>query len=164
MLSMLLTKDDFRLKAENFDLSRGENILRIISGAFMFPHFYGKFADITTLTLKAPTIAFFEKAGMVPGVFWVYLAAVSEFAAGLFLLLGLCTRYAALGTAAILGVAVYSLQVVRGFNGWTWNTGGYEYPVFWALVCVAIAIEEFKRVYAVTPKVSRPVGTVDQTA
>jgi len=33
--------------------------------------------------------------------------------------------------------------VVKGF-GWTWNTGGYEYPVFWGLVCIAIAIEEWK--------------------
>ena len=29
--------------------------------------------------------------------------------------------------------------MVKGF-GWTWNTGGYEYPVFWGLACVAIAI------------------------
>jgi len=64
-----------------------------------------------------------------------------------FLVLGLCTRYAALGAAAILGLAVYALQVVKGF-GWTWNTGGYEYPVFWAIVCLAIAMEEFKRVNA----------------
>jgi putative oxidoreductase len=66
--------------------------------------------------------------------------------------LGLCTRFAALGAAAILGMAVYALQVVKGFQGWTWNTGGYEYPVFWALVCTAIAIEEFKRVSATAAK------------
>ncbi|HTO46593.1 MAG TPA: hypothetical protein VML91_03050 [Burkholderiales bacterium] len=53
-------------------------------------------------------------------------------------MLGLCTRYAALGA-----VAVYALQVVKGF-GWTWNTGGYEYPVIWGLVCIAIAIEEWR--------------------
>jgi putative oxidoreductase len=143
-----LTKDDFRIKAENFDLTKGENILRIIAGAFMFPHVAGKFAAISTLTLKAGTIGFFAQAGMTPGAFWVYLAAAAEFTAGIFLVLGLCTRFAALGAAAILGVAAYALQVVKGFQGWTWNTGGYEYPVFWALVCVAIAIEEFKRVGA----------------
>lgn len=145
---LLFTKDDFRLKAENFDLTNGWNLLRIASGAFMFPHVAGKFADIGTLTLKAGTIGFFAKAGMTPGEFWVYLAAAAELTAGVFLVLGLCTRYAALGAAAILGVAVYALQVVKGFSGWTWNTGGYEYPVFWALTCIAIAIEEFKRVPA----------------
>lgn len=143
---MLLTKDDFRIKAESFDLTNGANILRIAAGAFMFPHFAGKFADIGTLTLKAGTLGFFAKAGMTPPEFWVYLAAGAEFLVGVFLVLGLCTRFAALGAAAILGVAVYALQVVKGFSGWTWNTGGYEFPVFWALVCVVIALEEFKAV------------------
>jgi putative oxidoreductase len=143
-----LTRDDFRIKPENFDLTNGANILRIAAGAFMFPHFAGKFADITTLTLKAGTVGFFAKAGMAPGELWVYLAAAAELAVGVFLVLGLCTRFAALGAAAILGIAVYALQVVKGFSGWTWNTGGYEYPVFWALVCAAIAVEEFKRVAA----------------
>ena len=143
-----LTRNDFRIKAENFDLTKGGNILRIAAGAFMFPHVAGKFAVIGTLTLKAGTVGFFAKAGMTPGEFWVYLAAAAEFTAGIFLVLGLCTRFAALGAAAILGMAVYALQVVKGFQGWTWNTGGYEYPVFWALTCIAISIEEFKRVAA----------------
>jgi putative oxidoreductase len=159
---MLITKDDFRIKAENFDLTRGANILRIAAGAFMFPHVYGKFADIGSLTLKAGTIGFFEKAGMVPGVFWTYLAAGAELTAGILLVLGLCTRYASLGAAAILGIAVYALQVVKGFSGWTWNTGGYEYPVFWALTCIAISIEEFRRVYAAAPKAAaQPIGKID---
>ena len=33
---MLFTSDDFRIKAENFDLTKGANILRIICGGFMF--------------------------------------------------------------------------------------------------------------------------------
>src|SRR5215213_7539098 len=152
-----LTRDDFRIKPENFDLTNGANILRIAAGAFMFPHFAGKFADITTLTLKAGTVGFFAKAGMTPGELWVYLAAAAELAVGVFLVLGLCTRFAALGGAAILGIAVYALQVVKGFSGWTWNTGGYEYPVFWALVCVAIAVEEFKLAFAATRSRARPL-------
>lgn len=146
------TKDDFRIKAENFDLTNGRNFLRIAAGAFMFPHVLGKFEAISTLTLKAGTVGFFVKAGMTPGELWVYLAAAAEFTAGLFLVLGLCTRYAALGAAAILGIAVYALQVVKGFSGWTWNTGGYEYPVFWAIVCMYIALEEFKRVSTSTAR------------
>lgn len=137
---MFLTADDFRIKAENFDLTNGANILRIIAGAFMFPHVAGKFVNGA---INPATAGFFAKAGMVPADLWVTIAAVSETAAGIALVLGICTRYAALGAAAILGVAVYALQVVKGF-GWTWNTGGYEFPVFWALVCIAIALEEWK--------------------
>lgn len=70
-----LTRNDFRITPENFDLTNGANILRIIAGAFMFPHVAGKFAAISTLTLKAATVGFFAKAGMTPGELWVYLAA-----------------------------------------------------------------------------------------
>ena len=88
-------------------------------------------------------------------------SGIGEIVLPILLVLGLCTRYASLGAAAILGIAVYALQVVKGFSGWTWNTGGYEYPVFWALTCIAISIEEFRRVYAGAPKVVQPIGKID---
>jgi putative oxidoreductase len=143
--TMLFTKDDFRIKAENFDLTNGWNVLRIAAGAFMFPHVLGKFAG---LALAAPTVGFFAKAGFYPAELWVYIAAAAETLAGIMLVLGICTRYAAIGAAAVLLIAVYALQVVKGFSGWTWNKGGYEYPVFWAITCAAIAIEEWKTVLA----------------
>jgi putative oxidoreductase len=137
---MWITKDDFRIRSENFDLSNGLNIVRIICGLFMFPHVMGKFA---AGTVSAATAGFFAKAGFHPPELWVYIAAVCETAAGIALVLGICTRFAALGAAAVLLLAVYSLQVVKGF-GWTWNTGGYEYPVFWAVTSIAVAIEAWK--------------------
>ncbi len=124
----LLFADDFRIKARNFDLTRSENILRIICGAFMFPHAMGKFVAFGTLS--AGTVGFFAKAGFQPPEFWVWLAALTEIGTGVALVLGLCTRFAALGAAAALVVAVYALQVVKGFSGRTWNTGCYKYPVF----------------------------------
>ena len=141
---MFISKEDFRIKADNFDLTQGSNILRIIAGAFMFPHVAGKFVNGA---LNPATVGFFGKAGFAPADLWVWIAAGSETAVGIALVLGICTRFAALGGAAVLLIAVYALQVVKGF-GWTWNTGGYEYPVFWALVCVAIAIDEFKAYFA----------------
>src|SRR4051812_5334727 len=137
---MWLTRDDFRIKAENFDLSNGLNIIRIICGLFLFPHIAGKFA---AGAVAASTAGFFAKGGFYPAETWVFIAGLSETAAGVALVLGICTRFAALGAFALLGVAVYSLQVVKGF-GWTWNTGGYEYPVFWALTSLAVAIEAWK--------------------
>src|SRR5581483_9362163 len=93
-----ITKEDFAVRAKNFDLTDEWNILRIISGAFMFPHVAGKFAE--GLTLSAPTVQFFAKAGMSPGEVWVWIAAVAEALSGICLVLGICTRYAALGAAA----------------------------------------------------------------
>jgi putative oxidoreductase len=143
-MAMFITKDDFRIKADKFDLTQGSNILRIIAGAFMFPHVAGKFVSGA---LNPGTVGFFGKAGFAPAELWVWIAAGSETAVGIALVLGICTRYAALGGAAVLLIAVYALHMVKGF-GWTWNTGGYEYPVFWALVCAAIALEEFKAYFA----------------
>ena len=80
---------------------------------------------------------------------------MSEFLVGVFLVLGLCTRFAALGGAAVLLMAVYALQVVKGF-GWTWNTGGYEYPVFWAIASLVVAMEAWKAYFAENRRV--PAG------
>jgi len=137
---MFISKDDFRIQASNFDLTRSSNVLRIICGAFMFPHIAGKFAGGA---LSAGTVGFFAKAGFAPPELWVYLAAFAEAATGIALVLGICTRFAALGAAFVLAMAVYALQMVKGF-GWTWNTGGYEYPVFWAITSLAVAADAWK--------------------
>jgi putative oxidoreductase len=139
-----LNRDDFRIRASSFDLTQSSNILRIICGGFLFPHIAGKFANGA---FSAGTLGFFAKAGMTPPEFWLGLAALSEFTVGVFLVLGLCTRFAALGGAAVLLMAVYALQVVKGF-GWTWNTGGYEYPVFWAITSAAVAVDAWKAYFA----------------
>lgn len=152
---MWITWDDFRIKAENFDLTNGFNILRIICGAFLFPHVLGKFA---AGAVSAGTAGFFAKAGFHPPEVWVLIAAASETAAGIALVLGICTRFAALGAVALMLLAVYSLQVVKGF-GWTWNTGGYEYPVFWALTSLAVAIEAWKAKL----KLAMPIRTTSAT-
>jgi putative oxidoreductase len=137
-----IRKSDFTIQAANFQISNPWNILRIISGAFMFPHAASKFVNGA---LSAGTVGFFAKAGFAPPEFWVVLAALVELGTGVALVLGICTRFAALGAAGALLIAVYALQVVKGF-GWTWNTGGYEYPVFWGIVCICVAMNEFKRV------------------
>jgi putative oxidoreductase len=137
---MWITADDFRIKADNFDLTNGMNVLRIICGAFMFPHAASKFIAGGI----APGLAgFFAKAGFQPAEVWICIAAAAEIAVGITLVLGICTRFASLGGAAVLLFAVYALQVVKGF-GWTWNTGGYEYPIFWAIACLVVSVEAWK--------------------
>lgn len=152
---MLLSRSDFRISASNFDLTNEWTVLRIICGAFMFPHVASKFAGVG---LSAGIVGFFAKAGFNPPETWVYIAAASETLAGLALVLGICTRFAALGAAAVLAIAVYALHVVKGF-GWTWNTGGYEFPVFWAIVCLAVAAHAWKVYLA-----ERPAGAGAATA
>jgi putative oxidoreductase len=142
---MLISLDDFRIKADNFDLSKSDNILRITCGVFYLPHIVGKFAAFGVL--NPPIIKFFATAGMSPPETWVWIAAVAEMAAAIALTLGICTRFAALGSVGLMAVAVYSLQVVKGF-GWTWNTGGYEYPVFWGICSAVVAINAWNAWFA----------------
>lgn len=137
---MLIQLDDFRIKADSFDLTKSENIIRIACGAFFLPHVAGKFVGAG---LNPAIVGFFSHAGFHPAEAWVVLAAAAEAATAIALILGICTRFAALGAVALMAMAVYSLQVVKGF-GWTWNTGGYEYPVFWGITALAVAVNAWK--------------------
>jgi putative oxidoreductase len=57
-------------------------------------------------------------AGLILGVFTTYIAAI-----------------------AALHLAVAAVAVYRVADGkWLWNIGGYEYPVFWAICCVVVAM------------------------
>ncbi len=124
----------------SFDLSRfdplnGDNIIRIAAGLFMFPHVAGKFFD------HAAVLGFFAKVFPYPEVF-VGLAGVTEAVSGVLLVLGLWVRFAAPAAAGALFVAAAALYEVGGFK-WVWNKGGFEYPVFWGLVCLAITLKEW---------------------
>ncbi|OZI29626.1 hypothetical protein CAL18_01595 [Bordetella genomosp. 7] len=126
-----------------FDLTNGWNLLRIAAGAFFFPHVAGKFVGFTTI--NPMVLGFFETAGFSPAAAFVWLAAVLEAVVGVALVLGIFTRYAALAGAFILLTAAYALHSVTGFKGWVWNSGGYEYPVFWAIACLTVALEAFRQ-------------------
>ena len=119
-----------------FDLTNGDNIIRITAGIFMFPHVAGKFLD------HAAVLGFFVKAGFPAPEMFLYLAAVTEALSGLCLVFGLWTRFAAPAAAGALIVAAAALFEVGGFK-WMWNKGGFEYPVFWGLVCLAITLKEW---------------------
>ena len=137
---LTLTRDDFRLRAANFDLTKTGTILRILVGALMFPHAASKFA---AGGLSAGTVGFFAKAGMQPAEFMVGFAAFSEIAVGIALVLGICTRFSGIAAAAILAIASYAVVAVKGL-GWTWNTGGIEYNVVWAILGLLVAVDAWK--------------------
>ena len=138
---MFLTLDDFKLKAANFDLTQSHNVVRILAGFMMLPHAASKFANGG---LNPGTVAFFTKAGLQPAEFMVAFAATAEVVGGLCLMLGLATRWAGLGVAAIMALTVFALLNVGPFK-WLWNFGGIEYNVFWALTALAVAVTEFNR-------------------
>jgi putative oxidoreductase len=150
---LTLSRDDFRIRVANFDLTKTHNVLRIMVGALMIPHAASKFAGFA---LNPGTVGFFAKAGMQPAEFMVGFAAASEIAVAIALILGICTRFAGLGAAAILAIASYAVVAVKGF-GWTWNTGGIEFNVVWAILGLLVAMDAW-RDYAKTQRAATQHG------
>jgi uncharacterized membrane protein YphA (DoxX/SURF4 family) len=114
--------------AQDFDLSNEFNIIRLICGLFFIPHIYAKF-------FVPEALGFFVAAGFKPAKVWMYSACV--IATGL--IFAILPFYAsALACIHMLVAAAAVWKVTKG--KWLWNIGGYEYCLFWAICCLAVAI------------------------
>jgi len=118
---------------ENFDLTNEFNILRIICGAFLIPHGIGKF------TAQDYSMGFLDKAGFRPPKLWLYSTLVLEAVLAVALIFGIYTRYAAILCAIFMAVAAAAVVRVTG-GKWLWNLGGCEFPVFWGICAVVVAM------------------------
>lgn len=140
-----LSRDDFKLRRQNFDLTESQNAVRMLAGAMLLPHALGKFSGGG---LNPGTIGFFDTVGLQPASLMVGLAATAEIVGGVCLILGLATRWAALGVAAVMALTIFALVRAVGFH-WFWGDGGVEYSLFWGLTALAVAVTAFKRHRAV---------------
>lgn len=106
--------------------------LRVTSGALFLAHGWMKVSVFTV----AGTVAFFESLGL-PGVL-AYLTIVAELAGGLALILGVAPRLVSLALIPVLLGATWA----HSANGWVFSGegGGWEFPLFWTVVQVAIAL------------------------
>ena len=117
--------------AQIFNLTDPWNILRLICALFFIPHIYAKFFEPAAL-------GFFVGAGFKPPAFWLYVACVVEVVLTICLILAIYLPYVAAITAVHLCVAAAGTYKLTG--KWLWNIGGMEYPLFWAIVCAAVAM------------------------
>lgn len=140
LTSVFVNRADYRIRLGDFSPLRGINYVRIASGAFLIPHAMNLFADGG---FAPGGVAFAARAGFHPPELWVLLAAISDVILGVALVLGFCTRLAALGAGAMLLLGAYAIQQVMG-DAWIWSDGGYEYKLFGAICCLAVAIEAWK--------------------
>lgn len=110
--------------------------LRVAAGGFLLPHALGKlfgwFGGPGLRGFAQELVGFHLPApAPVP-----LLLAIVQVGSGAAVLLGWQTRAAAV--LAALFLATTALLAVR--KGWFWMHGGVEYPVFWSLVLLAIAL------------------------
>jgi len=110
-------------------------LVRVVCGLFLMPHGAQKlFGWFGGYGLNA-TGEFFAKLGLQPGYTMALLAGLVELVGGGLLVLGLFTRPAALGVVIMMAVVVFAVHLPLGFF---WQDGGFEYPLMWGLIALAI--------------------------
>lgn len=124
------------LPADSFDLTNGAVILRLMCALFFIPHMYFK-----AFGNPPPASEFFTKAGYSRPFLFMRIALVIEVMTSTMLFLNIYTQYVALLCAGMLSVAAVSVFFANDRQWiWLWPKGGKEYPVFWALTCVAVSM------------------------
>ena len=120
------------------DLSRaGATLLRVALGVMFIAH--SVVLKYLTFTL-AGTAQYFVSIGL-PG-FLAYVVFALEAVGGVLLVLGIRTRWVALGLVPVLLGATW----VHLGNGWVFNApnGGWEYPVFLIVISLVVAAQAEK--------------------
>ncbi len=114
-------------------------LVRAATGLILMPHGAQKlFGWFGGHGLEGTGGFFAQNLGLEPGVAWAALVGGTEFFGGLFLALGFLTRPAALGVTILMTVAILTVHLPNGFF---WRQSGYEYPLLWGLVALAIAFK-----------------------
>lgn len=109
-----------------------ETAVRVTIGLFLVPHGAQKlFGWFGGYGLEA-TGEYFQSAGMENGYQIALAAGLVEFVGGLALAMGLLTRVSAAAAAILLLVAT----LVHLPNGFLWTSGGFEYPLMWAVLAL----------------------------
>lgn len=106
--------------------------LRVSSGTLFVAHGWLKLSVFTI----AGTVGYFESLGL-PGLL-AYLTIFAEIVGGIALILGVGTRLVSLALLPLLLGATW----VHAGNGWLFSGegGGWEFPLFWAVVQGTIAV------------------------
>ncbi|MGY5812293.1 DoxX family protein [Rhizobium sp. LEGMi198b] len=107
--------------------------LRLLCGIWFLPHLIGKGLHYE----KAAGT--FENAGFRPAKLFVGITMVMEAAAAIGLVFSIYPRMAAAVGAVVMLGAAYAVVKINGPN-WRWQKMGPEYPIFWALICLLLAI------------------------
>lgn len=77
---------------------------------------------------------FLQQLHVQPPIFWAWVVTLVEFLGGLAVLVGFLTRWAALGLAVDMAVAILLVHAKNGFFG----PGGYEYNLAVIAMCLAL--------------------------
>ena len=111
-------------------------IVRITTGALLIPHGAQKLFQIGGASV-AGTAAGMAKMGLEPAYPLALYIALLEFVGGFLLVIGFLTRPVALLVAGFMAVAAFKVHMQFGFF---WTNRGYEYPLMWMLLAIALLL------------------------
>jgi putative oxidoreductase len=107
-------------------------LIRATAGVILFTHGWPKLM-MGFQAVAANTLA---SRGIEPALPWAYALVSLETVGAIFIVLGFLTR-----PVAVLLVIEFAVIVYHHIpNGYAWVARGYEYPLFWGLLFLAIAI------------------------
>ena len=108
-------------------------ILRVSLGLMFLAHAGVKLFVFT----PAGTAGFFGSLGLPPLLAYAVIAA--ELAGAAALIAGVWARVVAV---ALVSILLGAIATVHGANGWLFTSpgGGWEYPAFWAVGLIALAL------------------------
>jgi putative oxidoreductase len=106
-------------------------LIRITAGLMLIPHGWPKLMMGVTATANMALV----KRGIAPAEPLAVVLIALETLGGLCIALGLFTRFWAAAVTIEMCVIVY-----HHLPNFGWTARGYEYPLFWALIMLAIAL------------------------
>ena len=108
-------------------------LVRVTAGLMLIPHGWPKLMMGITATANMALV----KRGIGPAEPLAVILITLETLGGLCIALGLFTRFFAAMVTIEMAVIMFAHYLPNGFS---WLNRGYEYPLFWGLVMLAIAL------------------------
>jgi putative oxidoreductase len=111
-------------------------LIRVAVGGTLLVHGMGKVLNQDVMAFAARSMA---GRGLEPSVPFAYVIYFNETAGAVLIMLGLFTRFAAASISIELFLITFLAHFGNGY-GWTNPRGGWEFPLMWGAIFLAIAL------------------------
>ncbi|HXV73403.1 MAG TPA: DoxX family protein [Sphingomonadales bacterium] len=115
-------------------------LLRVVTGLTFAAHGYPKIINGFGPDGLSGLVSALENAGFVPGIVWVWLAALTEFVGGIAIALGLFTRAFAFSAAVMMYLITFVYKGPDALAAFYQHKGGIEYDFVLAVIFTMFVI------------------------